>query len=237
MVNEAASERTEARPRQFVLQVIDPDTGCPVLESRFTVEDISVLAEILDKEADGDPDIRCSYSLDDQQLTAIAQKVGAAFDAGGRPAALVPWHSIRRVPYLVHTGFELALMLEGRKPLAVFADIYPGSWSEELLARFAPYVSNGRFVRRIVDRPFPEVQRAPDGALIEGTREVYVAAPGEEWRIEAFLMLREVAAKSGWNDTLERFEGSLLGYEDWQNDWWIENRRRIHDESAGMPRT
>jgi hypothetical protein len=29
-----------------------------------------------------------------------------------------------------------------------------------------------------------------------------------------------------WNDDLERREGSLLGYDDWQNDWWIEQRVR-----------
>jgi hypothetical protein len=29
-----------------------------------------------------------------------------------------------------------------------------------------------------------------------------------------------------WNDTLERLEGSLLGYTDAQNDWWLARRRR-----------
>ena len=33
-------------------------------------------------------------------------------------------------------------------------------------------------------------------------------------------------AKVGWNDTLERLEGMLYGYEDWQNDWWADYRRR-----------
>jgi hypothetical protein len=31
----------------------------------------------------------------------------------------------------------------------------------------------------------------------------------------------EVSLKTGWNDTLERMEGRLLGYEAWQIDWWI----------------
>jgi hypothetical protein len=26
-----------------------------------------------------------------------------------------------------------------------------------------------------------------------------------------------------WNENLERLEGLLFGYEDWQNDWWIEH--------------
>ena len=29
-----------------------------------------------------------------------------------------------------------------------------------------------------------------------------------------------------WNDDLERLQGSLFGYEDWQNDWWIEHKVR-----------
>ena len=31
-------------------------------------------------------------------------------------------------------------------------------------------------------------------------------------------MLVAVELKEGWNNALERYEGSLLGYEDWQND-------------------
>jgi hypothetical protein len=35
-------------------------------------------------------------------------------------------------------------------------------------------------------------------------------------------MLQDTAAKSGWNEGFERMQGSLLGYEDWQNDIFIE---------------
>ena len=60
---------------------------------------------------------------------------------------------------------------------------------------------------------------------------VYVALRGEEWRIEAFILLRGVMEKPGWNEALERFEGSLLGHEDWQNDWWIEHKCRGRQEA------
>jgi hypothetical protein len=39
-----------------------------------------------------------------------------------------------------------------------------------------------------------------------------------------------VRAKGGWNDTLERLEGMLYGYEDWQNDWWADYRRQLREE-------
>ena len=35
-------------------------------------------------------------------------------------------------------------------------------------------------------------------------------------------LLMDNAAKSGWSEGLERMQGSLLGYEDWQNDIYIE---------------
>lgn len=57
------------------------------------------------------------------------------------------------------------------------------------------------------------------------------SAPGAErsqevWRIEAYLLLWATAEKSGWNAGFERMEGSLLGYEDWQNDVHLARWRR-----------
>ena len=125
------------------------------------------------------------------------------------------------IPYLIHTNFELPLMLEGRKPLAVFQDGYPSEWFDEFLAPFAPFVASGQIICRTVDTPVPDLkQRRPD---LEGLRDVYFSLPGEEWRIDAYI--DEITNGTGdWNDDLERLQGSLLGYEDWQNDWWIEQR-------------
>jgi hypothetical protein len=36
----------------------------------------------------------------------------------------------------------------------------------------------------------------------------------------------EAAAKSGWSPDFERLQGMLFGYEDWQNDWWINDLRK-----------
>ena len=138
----------------------------------------------------------------------------------------MPWHSLREAPYLIHTGFELALMLEGRKPFAKFANHYPSEWFDELIGRFDPFVEEGRIVRRILTRPFPEPGCSSNGDVLEGVRDVYFALPGQEWRIDAYLLLCEVGSKAGWSDALVHYEGSLLGYEDWQNDWWIERSHR-----------
>jgi hypothetical protein len=54
-------------------------------------------------------------------------------------------------------------------------------------------------------------------------RTVYYTLKGEEWRIPANKLIHDASGKSGgWNEHFQRLEGMLFGYEDWQNDWWIE---------------
>jgi hypothetical protein len=36
------------------------------------------------------------------------------------------------------------------------------------------------------------------------------------------ILLLDTAAQTGWNEGFTRMEGSLLGYEAWQNDIFIE---------------
>jgi hypothetical protein len=40
----------------------------------------------------------------------------------------------------------------------------------------------------------------------------------------------EIFEKTKWNETLERMEGSLLGYTEAQNDWHIEHKFKIAAE-------
>jgi hypothetical protein len=131
--------------------------------------------------------------------------------------------SIRLAPYLIHTGFELPLMLDGRKPFAKFSDVYPdpNGWLCELMGRFAPFVAAGEIICRVIDEPWPKPHRTRDGRSLLGVRQVFYTLPGEEWRVDAHQLVYEVGLKTGWNDTFERLEGRLLGYEEWQIAWWI----------------
>ena len=189
--------------RWFVLQAADTETGCPAFEARFAVNDLAALRDLLD--ANDAPDLHGVYVLDDISLKSISARFDVPFAAGGPEVSLVPWQRLRELPYLVHTGFELALMLEGRKPLAIFAD--SPAWLEEYVAPFAPFVADGRIVRHTVDRP--------------KVREIHFVLPGEEWRIDAYLDLR---AATAWTEALERRQGELLGYTDWENDCWAKWR-------------
>ncbi|MBZ9763182.1 hypothetical protein LB553_20175 [Mesorhizobium sp. CA8] len=219
-----------AESTYFVLQQIDPATGSAVAEARICVLDLKELGAVLDCSSTR---LSGSWELgpgDIQRLSAICippRELDPRFNR------VQSWHPIRQTPYLVHTNFELPLMLEGRKPLAVFQDTYPVEWLAEMLVRFDPFVRSGRLVRRIIDTPFTEAERARFPKF-ERWRRAFFALPGEEWRIDAYLLASKVSAKTGWNEALERMEGSLLGYENWQNDWWVERRARRRE--AGIRR-
>ena len=119
-------------------------------------------------------------------------------------------------PYQLHTGCELELMLQAKKPLASFCDTFESSFNEAIIPEqaFAPHVESGRFIKRVF----------VVGELPNQLRRVLYALPQEAWRIDAYLLMWNVAERSGWNEALERMEGRLLGYEDWQCDFHIQNR-------------
>jgi hypothetical protein len=58
---------------------------------------------------------------------------------------------------------------------------------------------------------------------------VFYTPKGEEWRITAWKMLWAASQKASWNETCERMEGMLFGYEEWQIDWWTSQRRKHFD--------
>lgn len=115
------------------------------------------------------------------------------------------------LPYKVHTNRELALMLAGVKPLAVFDVASTDSDDDEDSPEkyFAPYVASGRFIRR-------------EHTYRDGRLQLLYALPTETWRIDSYIRLLETAQTAGWSEDSERMQGALLGYEDWQNDAYIE---------------
>jgi len=217
-----------SEPRHFVLQARDPDHGCPVFEARFPVTQLDDLRALIGADADDDPEFEDSYTLDATETAAVTARFGVAFDPEGREVHLWPWDEqwdkMRRIPYLVHGGYELPLLLEGRKQLARFLDVYPPHRHFDE-ARFDRYVADGVLHKEVVVEPFEEPDRRKDGQVFEGRRTVYYTRKGEEWRIQASKLIWG-NTKSGWNEDFERMEGMLFGYEAWQNDWWLADMRR-----------
>lgn len=208
---------------RFVLQAYHPEYACPAFETMFTVERLEELQALLGPDARRDPEIRLRYWLEPADLAALSQRFGVTFDSGDRDVALLRWLSTREPPYLVHTGYELPLMLDGRKKLARFHHEYPPhdhGWEDQ----FDRFVEQGLLHKEVDVEPFEKPHRTAGGHVFEGLRTAWYTPKGEEWRIQAFRLI--VKAGVPWNDTLERLEGMLYGYEDWQNDWWEEYRRR-----------
>lgn len=223
---------------RFVLQAIDPALGCPALEAMLRVADPEALRPLLGPDALEDAGLEWNYSLAPPELQAINERFGTMFDPVGRECLLSRAHAIRDVPYLVHTGYELALMLDGVKPFAKFTDEYPDGSDEITHSLFEPHVRSGLLVKRVVDdSPFKRPVPLRDGRMVEGLRSVFYARRGEEWRIDAHLLIWRQLEHGAWNDTLERLEGSLLGYTDAQNDWWIAHRRDLGHGYASIMAT
>ena len=205
----------------FILEAFDREWWCPIMQARFEVAELEELRAVLGAQADDDPDLRHGYTLDRAELKAVVDAFGIGFD----PRALWPMepeitlyrmHSIRTVPYLVHTGYELPLLLDGRKKLARMGDAYPPMVFDGE-DRFEYWVNKGKLHREEVFEPFD-----PPHRIYKGHRRVYYTIESEEWRIPAMKLIWQAAAKAGgWNEYFERLEGMLFGYEDWQNDWWI----------------
>jgi hypothetical protein len=124
---------------------------------------------------------------------------------------------LRQLPYLVHTNRELGLMLRAIKPLAYFME-FVGREPDCLvryLRLFDRHVAAGRLIKREVTEAFPKYSSLE-------SRRIFYALPGQEWRVDAMLALfRQPGA---WSLDRERRLGELLGYEEWQNDYWLRRR-------------
>lgn len=209
------SERKDAMPtRKFVIEFIDQVTGC--ISSEFVIEtnDVAGLCAIVDPEAE-DIHPAAGYDLELDDIKKINARFGVECENGSAEARLRSWRVIDELPYKIHTNRELAMMLSGEKPLAAFSERLPSNSEYEVIPErfFAPHVESGVFMKREYVLTDDERQQ---------TRVVLYATRNEEWRMNAYLLLKKTAMKSGWSEGFERMEGSLLGYEDWQNDIYIE---------------
>jgi hypothetical protein len=215
--------RTDTSNR-FVLEVFDCELWCAIAQAPFHLTDVGPLRSILGLEAVDDAELTHIYYLDDDQVAAIVSAFGTfdprqLDDEAEIEILLFRLPGTVEMPYLAHTNWELPLLLDGRKKLARFSDLYPSPLfdCEEAFDR---WVANGVLHKEVVDEPFEK----PIKNWL-GHRAVYYTPKGEEWRIPAHKLIEDASDKSGgWNEHFERLEGMLFGYEDWQNDWWIKNR-------------
>ena len=119
-----------------------------------------------------------------------------------------------------HTNRELELMLEGKKPLAIFCDEITSLPHEEIIPeeRFRPHVEAGLFVRG---------EKTFNGGFHPGLgrdaqiKYVLFALVAEAWRIPAFILVHGVSMSSPRHtEEVERIESALLGYTEEEIDGW-----------------
>jgi hypothetical protein len=178
----------------FILSAFDRDQWCPVLETRFHVTELDPLRTLLGESAVDDSELRQHYELDHDEMATIIAQFDPAFD----PARLETQNPeiylfrtriLSATPYLVHTGYELPLLLDGRKKLAGMYGPYP-PMTFEGEGRFDHWVAKGILHREEVLEPFN-----PPARRWQGHRVVYYTLKGEEWRILATKLIWRAAEK------------------------------------------
>jgi hypothetical protein len=208
--------------RDFFLQSIDPASGFAVLEVYCGKYSIETVSHLIDSDL-RDFDIENIQILDSEQLCKARKAFSVDLEVGGNDACLCSWSPIDGLPYRLHSNRELLLMRSRQKPLAVLSGRIPPSQDFEEIPEylFDPLVESGLLVKAQFCEPNPS-----NHPLYKGLRHVLYALKGQEWRLDAYIMLRNVARKTGWNESLTRFEGSLLGYTEWENDAYAASVRK-----------
>jgi hypothetical protein len=121
-----------------------------------------------------------------------------------------------------HELRELALMLAGTKPAAMFGEAIQ---FRDILPEddFAPHVEAGR----IIKREYYWDDKESGHSFVE----IYYALPGEAWRIDALHELNHIAYDKvrQWTAEDDRETGRLLGYTEAEVDAFLEWTGRLVD--------
>lgn len=142
---------------------------------------------------------------------------------------------MKELPYKSHTGHELTLMLEGRKPFSVFEEvIYSDSREDENSLLFLKHAEEGRFAYHEQKDMWGDTH-VINGRVAIGVRLRLFALRNEAWRIEAYLLMAKASRGRPWNDSLENLLGLLLGYSEEENRIWLEHVRETHGAWGAVP--
>ncbi|GEP58964.1 hypothetical protein [Reyranella soli] len=210
----------EGCPTKVLFEEYDPSTGYVLAFRELSPPEILEVGRLISKDLLGDEVI----TLDQGQAARIGALVNFISQSKDASFQIQTIALPKDLPYLNHANRELALMRAGKKPLSVFSGWEISEIERDIYSRlFDPLVNEGIFVRQ-------EYQFSGGGRLVEGSRfeknfALLYALKQESWRIPAYRMLRNSAARSGgWSNDYERLFGTLLGYNDEENDAWLRRR-------------
>lgn len=212
----------------FVVESVSRINLCIMDDVSFFVNDPNEILSIIDinnsHKSEWDNSV---YEIDSDQLSLLQSKycfyLRISDDLFFR---IRPRHWLDELSYKVHTGRELVLMLQGVKPLATFKIEYSDKPESTIFPErvFDQYVSEKKFVKhQYITKICTDIERFYSSEY----RIVFYALKKEAWRINAFILLHQIAIKIGWNDGFERMEGALLGYQDWECDEYFSLMSKI----------
>src|SRR2546422_911191 len=189
------SEETPQLHR-FVIEAVDPETDCVVTEAKLQAADVSEIIDILGPDIAAELLAGSEFDLDPDEVERLRTRFDLAFEPGGTEVRIRLACPLDDLPYQVHTGRELALMLEGRKPLAAFWDAHAPAPDQKAIPErlFDPHVAAGRFIKR--ERIFQENAAGESaGRPARATREGLYAPPPKGGGDEGYLLLSGTATK------------------------------------------
>ncbi len=149
---------------ELIISAEDHNLACSVLQGRFFVSDPQRLVAMI-PDADEEDSLLWSryYELDDANWRMIVDSFTISFDTAGLEGrditvTLSRLHSLSKAPYLIHSGYELLLLLNGQKKLARMSDAYPPMkfLYEDAFER---HVASGALHREEVIEPFDKPAR------------------------------------------------------------------------------
>lgn len=198
---------------KFIIEAVCSETHCIAADTTIETDSLSRLLDIISP-PNGRLHPAARYDLSQEEVEQLEEAFKLELPHGDFFYRLRCWHRLDNLPYKPHTNRELKMMLEGVKPFAAFSETHPSDVDFEVIPEslFLPYVEKGL----IVKRDYVSNLSSPTK-----TRFVLYARKSEEWRIDAYILIKSVSEISGWNQGFERLEGTLLGYEEWQNEAYI----------------
>jgi hypothetical protein len=139
----------QSTDKRYVLEAIDPATSSIDHEIGFDVKDTAELLSALGVLA-GEFQANASYPLEASEVAGLKSHYHLQFESEGFEVWLRQRDGNDDLPYKVHTGRELAMMLAGTKPLAVFTDDYPKHHDLHIIPEreFEPHVRSRRIIKR-----------------------------------------------------------------------------------------
>ena len=181
--------------RGLFIQNIDPATNCPDEECEFWLPDLVEFCGLLERSPSEESEIEFPLTITESQAVKITLKYGLDFRPRGSLIRLKKRCGDDDLPYKIHTGRELKLMLERKKPLSVFSCSHSFELSQEKL--FDTFLDSGLFVKRTFVQIF-----FPENTIKDAYKHIMYAHKSEEWRIDAYILLLQTAEEMGWNLSL-----------------------------------